>query len=78
MCLSGACDDVSDDHGDNRNITLDDIKNAAKTIPGMGSSPDDIVNNIIETWESRLSSREKFDLESSQDLTDAEHLYGGV
>jgi hypothetical protein len=43
MCVSCACGKPNDDHGDSRNITMDQIKDAAAA---LGKSPSDVARNI--------------------------------
>ena len=44
MCLSCGCGKPDDDHGDSRNITMNDLKQAAEA---AGTTPDKVVRNII-------------------------------
>jgi hypothetical protein len=43
MCVSCGCGQPNDDHGDQRNITQDDIDNAAQA---AGITPNQVVQNI--------------------------------
>src|SRR5436305_14784266 len=43
MCLSCGCGQPNDDHGDSRNITLNDIDQAAKA---AGTTRDKVLQNI--------------------------------
>jgi hypothetical protein len=45
MCLSCGCGMPNDDHGDPRNITMDDLKAAADAV---GIEAEDAVANIVE------------------------------
>ena len=44
MCLSCGCGKPDDDHGDSRNITMDDVKRAAEA---AGTTPDKVAQNIM-------------------------------
>ena len=44
MCLSCGCGQPNDDHGDSRNITLDDVDQAAKA---AGTTRDKVLQNIM-------------------------------
>lgn len=43
MCVSCNCGSPNDDHGDSRNITMDQIQKAAQA---SGKSPRDVAQNI--------------------------------
>lgn len=43
MCVSCGCGSMNDNHGDQRNITMDDIQQAAQA---AGTSPEQVANNI--------------------------------
>ncbi|MEX0781325.1 MAG: hypothetical protein WD557_01660 [Dehalococcoidia bacterium] len=43
MCVSCGCNKPNDDHGDSRNITMDQIQKAASA---AGVSPSDVATNI--------------------------------
>lgn len=43
MCVSCACGKPNDDHGDPRNITMNQIRDAASA---AGKSPDEVARNI--------------------------------
>ncbi len=43
MCVSCGCDKPNDDHGDSRNITMNQIEQAASAI---GKEPKDVAQNI--------------------------------
>jgi hypothetical protein len=44
VCLSCGCGKPDDDHGDSRNITMNDLKQAAEV---AGTTPDKVVQNIM-------------------------------
>lgn len=44
MCMSCGCGKPDDDHGDSRNITMDDLKRAAEA---AGTTPDKVTQNIM-------------------------------
>ena len=44
MCMSCGCGKPDDDHGDSRNITMDDLKRAAEA---AGTTPDKVAQNIM-------------------------------
>jgi hypothetical protein len=46
MCVSCACGRPNDNHGDNRNITMDQIQQAASA---AGKSPSDVARNIQQS-----------------------------
>lgn len=46
MCLSCGCKKPNDDHGDNRNITMKDIDQAAQA---AGTTRDQVAQNIEKT-----------------------------
>ena len=43
MCVSCGCGKLNDNHGDERNITIDQIQKAASA---AGFSPSDVVKNM--------------------------------
>jgi hypothetical protein len=44
MCISCGCGSPNDDHGDNRNLTLDDLNHAAEA---AGTTRDRVIQNIV-------------------------------
>jgi hypothetical protein len=46
MCLTCGCGIPNDDHGDERNITYDDLKAASDA---AGASVEEVLNNFNET-----------------------------
>ncbi len=46
MCVSCGCGKPNDAHGDNRNITMDDLNRAADA---AGITPDQVAQNITQT-----------------------------
>lgn len=48
MCLSCGCKQPDERHGDDRNIVMDDLKQAAEA---AGMSPKEVVQNIQEGFE---------------------------
>lgn len=48
MCMSCGCGKPDDDHGDSRNITMNDLNEAAAA---AGISPTQVVQNIKSTWQ---------------------------
>ena len=62
MCLSCGCGKPDDDHGDSRNITMNDLKQAAEA---AGTTPDKVAQNIMNSSgnrqnESNTSSSAQF------------------
>jgi hypothetical protein len=53
MCLSCGCGKPNDDHGDSRNITLDDINQAAEA---AGTTRDRVLQNIMSGSSSQMES----------------------
>src|SRR5690242_11153459 len=47
MCLSCGCGSPNDDHGDSRNITLNDLDQAAQA---AGTSVGQVAQNISSSW----------------------------
>ena len=47
MCMSCGCGSPNDDHGDSRNITLNDLDQAAQA---AGSSVGQVAQNISTSW----------------------------
>jgi hypothetical protein len=66
MCLSCGCDIVYDDHGNYGTITIQDIYNAAKV---SGISPDDVINNIENSY-GREFDHEFTDIDDDDDDDD--------
>ena len=55
MCVSCACGKPNDNHGDPRNITMDQVQQAAQAI---GKSPQDVASNIQKgVGQSSMSGR---------------------
>jgi hypothetical protein len=50
MCMSCGCKQPNEDHGDQRNITIDGLQQAADA---SGISVDEVVRNIQETFRER-------------------------
>jgi hypothetical protein len=48
MCMSCGCGKPDDDHGDSRNITMNDLNEAAAA---TGISPTQVVQNIRNIWQ---------------------------
>ena len=46
MCVSCGCGKLNDNHGDNRNITMDQIQQAASA---AGQNPRDVASNISKS-----------------------------
>ncbi len=46
MCVSCGCGKPNDNHGDSRNITMDQIQQAASA---MGKNPKDVASNIAKS-----------------------------
>ena len=51
MCMSCGCKQYNDDHNDQRNITMDDLQQAADA---AGISVDEVARNIEEGTRERL------------------------
>lgn len=49
MCMSCGCNIPYDDHGDDRNITLDDLRNAMYA--GDVKSPKAVIKNMKQTFQ---------------------------
>ena len=47
MCMSCGCKMADENHGDERHITMDDLREAAEA---SGTSVDEVVRNIQETY----------------------------
>ncbi len=47
MCMSCGCQEYSDDHGDERNITMEDLEQAAEA---AGIDVQSVVRNIQEAF----------------------------
>jgi hypothetical protein len=54
MCLSCGCGKPNDDHGDSRNITMNDLSSAAQA---AGTTPDQVAQNIMSGLGVRRSSQ---------------------
>lgn len=55
MCMSCGCGSPNDKHGDNRNITLDELDQAAQAAGiGVGQA----VQNMVNGWQQMSSSPE--------------------
>ena len=53
MCLSCACGSPNDDHGDKRNITMQQLEQAAEA---ADTSVEEIVNNLETGFEAENTS----------------------
>ena len=47
MCISQGCDDLHDDHGDERNITVRTLREAAEA---ADTDEDHVVRRIQDAW----------------------------
>lgn len=75
MCLTGGCLNANDDHGDSRNITVDDIKTATKTIHAIDLTPEEAMRNLVEGWETYVDPVARQTLDTSDELLEGEELY---
>ena len=73
MCISCGCGNPDDDHGDARNLTLNDIDQAAIA---AGTTRDKVLQNIMGSGgQNRQNSSEPSQNDSSQQFRSAESQY---
>jgi hypothetical protein len=63
MCLSCGCGKPNDDHGDSRNITMDDFNQAAEA---AGTTRDKVIQNIMNGLGVRGSASSSYSGQSQQ------------